>query len=109
AQGIAGYLRAHFETGELLGIVEALPEQIALIERSDSQLLRAFERIDIAPSDAETTRMILESRAEVLARQGRFTWVSGALDELDRLHKRFATYSAFPGRPLRFLEHLASS
>ena len=29
-----------------------------------------------------------------------------ALRTIDRLHRRYATYSAFPGRPLRFLENL---
>ena len=29
-----------------------------------------------------------------------------AIDTLDKLHRRYATYSAFPGRPLRFLRNL---
>ena len=29
-----------------------------------------------------------------------------ALAAIDRLHRRYATYSAYPGRPLRFLENL---
>ena len=28
------------------------------------------------------------------------------LDTVDRLHRRYATYSAFPGRPLRFVQNL---
>ena len=28
------------------------------------------------------------------------------METLDRLHRRYATYSAYPGRPLRFLQHL---
>ena len=32
--------------------------------------------------------------------------VPTALEAIDRLHRRYATYSAFPGRPLRFLENL---
>jgi hypothetical protein len=31
---------------------------------------------------------------------------STAIDAIDRLHRRYATYSAVPGRPLRFLENL---
>ncbi|MGH9760328.1 MAG: AAA family ATPase, partial [Blastocatellia bacterium] len=35
------------------------------------------------------------------------TWIeAGALETLDRLHRRYATYSAYPGRPLRFLKNL---
>jgi DNA polymerase III delta prime subunit len=29
-----------------------------------------------------------------------------AIDEVERLHRRFATYSAFPARPIRFLQNL---
>ena len=33
-------------------------------------------------------------------------WLDAALAAIDRLHRRYATYSAYPGRPLRFVENL---
>lgn len=105
-QGMAATLRPSIERGDLLAIVECTPQQLALIEREDPQLLEAFVTFELTEPTAEQTHRILARVAEDAATR-RLPKVSPtALDELERLHRRYATYSAAPGRPLRFLQNL---
>jgi ATP-dependent Clp protease ATP-binding subunit ClpA len=104
SQSIAGFLRPLIDRGELLAIVECTPEQLAVIERTEPQLAAAFAQVRVAEPDESRTRRILEQvfrqhtkRAEVPPA------AAAALEWLLRLHRRYATYSAHPGRPLRFL------
>lgn len=101
-QGVAGFLRPYIARGELLCIAECTPEQLPGIERNDPHLLGAFTRVDMrepAPDDcAEILRLAAGTQSVTPA----------ALDTLSRLHRRYATYSAWPGRPLRFLQNLLS-
>jgi ATP-dependent Clp protease ATP-binding subunit ClpC len=106
SQGIASFFRPYLLRGDLLAITEATPEQLPVIEREDPHLLEAFHRIHVEEPSVETGKAILLSCA---ARQGDR---SGAqidfegISTLDRLHRRYATYSAYPGRPLRFLRNI---
>ena len=69
-------------------------------------MLAALQRIEIAAPDSGERRAILRSAARV-GRRGRRDCITGeAIEAIDRLHRRFATYSALPGRVLRFLENL---
>jgi ATP-dependent Clp protease ATP-binding subunit ClpA len=121
SSGIATFLRPAIARGELLCVAECTPEQLPLIEKQDPQLLDAFRHLTIEePSDAKG-RAILASFARDNARRseasesspraasgttGRRETQPAALAATDRLHRRYATYSAYPGRPLRFLENL---
>ncbi|MEZ6033439.1 MAG: AAA family ATPase [Planctomycetaceae bacterium] len=105
-QGIASFLRPAIARGEILLVAECTPEQLSLIERQDVALLRAFLqlRIDEPPQS---------SRISILTKIARVGWTSTtelfsaeAIAEIERLHRRFATYSAFPARPVRFLQNL---
>lgn len=102
-QGVAAFLRPWIERGDLQVITECAPEQLAVIEREEPQLLAALHRIEIAAPDREETCAILRAA-------GRVDWptpiTGAAVEAIDRLHRRFATYSALPGRPLRFLKNL---
>ena len=137
-QGIAAMLRPAIARGSLLAVAECTPEQLAVVERNDPQLLEAFAVLDVAESNADQTRQILaqvaldyangaghflpalpparrkgQARRQAIARRappnkpGAMPTIDGeALATLDRLHRRYATYSASPGRPLRFLRNL---
>lgn len=103
SSGIATFLRPAIARGELLCVAECTPEQLPLIEKQDPQLLDAFRHLTVEePTDAKG-RAILASFARDNARR---ETQPAALAAVDRLHRRYATYSAYPGRPLRFLENL---
>ena len=104
SQSIAGFLRPLIARGELLAIAECTPEQLAVIERTEPQLAAAFAHVRVVEPDEIRTRMILE---QVFRQQTKSAVVAAepaaALAWLHRLHRRYATYSANPGRPIRFL------
>lgn len=103
SSGIATFLRPAIGRGELLCVAECTPEQLSLIEKQDPQLLDAFRHLAVEEPDTAKGRAILASFARDNARRPA---EPGALAATDRLHRRYATYSAYPGRPLRFLENL---
>jgi ATP-dependent Clp protease ATP-binding subunit ClpA len=123
-QGIASFLRPALHRGELQVIAECTPEQLAVIEKQDPQLLAVFEQLTIAaPSDEELRSILLAAalspppivtrtrsgRPRVVRRAGAPSEnpiEPEAIETLDRLHRQYATYSASPGRPLRFLQNL---
>lgn len=110
--GIADFLRPALQRGEILLIAECTPEQIPLIEREDPQLLAAFHQVPIAQPDETRLREILREFANLFFHQqggdrpSRDVLPDDSLDQLERLHRRYATYSAQPGRTLRFLGSL---
>ena len=101
--GIAAFLRPAIARGELLCIAECTPEQLPLIEKEDPQLPDAFRQITLEEPGPERARTILTQFA---ATDRRREPNASALATIDRLHRRYATYSAYPGRPLRFLDNL---
>ena len=106
-QGMASFLRPAISRGEVLLIAEATPEQLALIEREDVALARAFVTLEIGEPDDTADRLgILARAAQVPPRESADLFSMAAIAEIERLHRRFATYSAFPVRPLRFLGNL---
>ncbi len=107
SQSIASFLRPSIERGEVLVIAECTPEQLATIERRDPHLAGAFMQVRVPEPASETTRRILDQVFRHLARKdSRHELSEAALDWLHRLHRRYATYSANPGRPIRFLTAL---
>jgi len=102
--GIAGFLRQYVGRGEVLLIAECTPEQLPFIERIDPYLLELFHQLRVEEPDVPTGRRILLS---IAAGEGRPASIEDDwLSTLDRLHRRYATYSAYPGRPVRFLLNL---
>ena len=106
SQGIAAFLRPYIARGDLLVIAECTPEQIPLIERRDPHLLTAFHRVNLEEPALETGRSILRQYAAAARLKDKPKLGPGALMRLDQLHRRYATYSVYPGRPLRFLNNL---
>ncbi|HKV40964.1 MAG TPA: AAA family ATPase, partial [Blastocatellia bacterium] len=102
--GIAGFFRPYLARGDFLAITECTPEQLGLIEQRDARLLDAFTQIRVEEPNIPRGRAILLSVAVALSAE---TWIEArAIETLDRLHRRYATYSAYPGRPVRFLKSL---
>jgi ATP-dependent Clp protease ATP-binding subunit ClpA len=103
SQGIATFLRPYLGRGDLLAVAECTPEQVGVIERVDPHLLRAFTVVAVEEPPRERVQAILAQFAVDFPGP---TPPPEALAAVDRLHRRYATYSANPGRPLRFLRNL---
>lgn len=104
-QGVASFLRTHLGRGEFLAVVECTPEQLPVIERQDPHLLEAFAQLKVEAPSPGRGRLILVGVATDGGRREK-PLSDEALLRLDQLHRRYATYSAYPGRPLRFLRNL---
>lgn len=107
-QSVGGFLRPWIARGEIFALAEATPDQLASIERQEPNLLAAFQVWHLTERSPAQTRIILDRT--LAAAPGKPTGNAGqtvaALDRLHQLHLRYATYSANPGRPLRFLRNL---
>ncbi|WP_052640030.1 AAA family ATPase [Zavarzinella formosa] len=103
--GIAGFLRPFISRGELLCIAECTPEQVPMIEKEDPQLMDAFRSVKMEEPNAAKSIRILSKTAEDKHGLKRIV-TPAALAMIDQLHRRYATYSAIPGRPIRFMENL---
>lgn len=114
--GIAQFLRLPIVRGKLIAIAEATPEQFQLIERLHPELANAFDVLRVEPPSLDHCREILSAvvaasppmpvPAGTVSAETRPLMSPEAVTEVDHLHRRFATYSASPGRPLRFLTNL---
>ncbi len=108
-QGIADFLRPHIARGDVLAIAECTPEQASFIERINPRLLDSFHQIKVEEPSPERGRNVLLSYAVAESRPSdvRMPEIQiEAVERIDQLHRRYATYSASPGRPLRFLKNL---
>ncbi|GMU52429.1 MAG: hypothetical protein AMXMBFR33_15750 [Candidatus Xenobia bacterium] len=100
--GMAGFLRPALARGELLAVVECLPEQLSLLEKEQPHLLEAFARLELAePSREQALSILLQSACDL-----GFKGPTETARRVETFHRRFAAYSAFPGRALRFLRAL---
>lgn len=104
SQGIANFLRPYIARGDALSIAECTPEQLTLIERSNPRLLDAFHQLKIEEPTIERGRGVLLNFA--LAHANGNSIELEAIERVDQLHRRYAGYSAYPGRPVRFLKNL---
>ncbi len=105
ALGMAAFLRPSIARGDLVVVAECTPEELAAIGRQDPALAQAFQRLDVAEPTPERTLSILLAAATE-GRSRRVPIDLDALETIDRLHRRYATCSARPGRVLRFLDGL---
>lgn len=104
-ESVASFLRPWLARGEVLAIAECTASQLDAIQRADPQLLQALVRIEIREPAPEITRKILRQlwndAPGIVA-----PTPTEAIDWILRLHTRYGTYSANPGRPVRFLRQL---
>jgi ATP-dependent Clp protease ATP-binding subunit ClpA len=106
AQGIANFLRPYIGRGEILSIAECTPEQLAVLEREDPHALEVFTQLQVDEPAPETSRAILLHELLTADPKGPSPMDDAALDTVDALHRRYATYSAFPARPVRFVRNM---
>lgn len=105
-RGIASFLRPYIERGHIRVVAECLPEQIALLEKEDPQLLSAFQKLEMKRPDDAKCFKILQKDSKSRSQFNRIEVSEAAIQTVQRLHDRYATYSSSPGRPLRFLRNL---
>jgi len=104
--GVATFLQPAVERGEFIAVCECTADELAAVERSHPGVVRMFHHLPVDPPDDDRGRSILlQCALENRPADETAIEVEG-LETLDRLHGRFATYSAYPGRPLRFLRNL---
>ncbi len=124
-QGLASFFRQRFARRQALAILECTPEQLSVVEREDPGTLKVFRQLVVEEPSPEASRKILKRFAERFRHDTAVTKrktkqrlesqqttppiIDSALEVLDRLHRRFAGYSAYPSRPLRFLRALLQS
>lgn len=105
-QGVAAFLRPHIQRGDIRVIVECTGEQLPLIEKNDPHLVDQFRQVRMENVSPELCRSILERLAGHWKYRYKIAVPPETLDEIIRMHRRFAIYSTLPGRPVRFLENL---
>ena len=123
-QGLASFFRQRFARRQALAILECTPEQLSVVEREDPGTLKVLRQLVIEEPSVDAGRKILKrfandfrratpdkkSKRRLANRTRRTSPISDpALELLDQLHRRFAGYSAYPSRPLRFLRGLLQS
>jgi len=124
-QGLASFFRQRFARRQALAILECTPEQLSVVEREDPGTLKVLRQLMIEEPSIEAGRKILKrfanefhrvdasitekKRRRQLTRHLTSPITDPALELLDQLHRRFAGYSAYPSRPLRFLRGLLQS
>jgi len=105
-QGMTAFLKPYLARRELTVVVECTPDQLSLIEEATPNLLDLCTRIDITEPNPEKGRQTLQSVKSVLETEHKISMPDEALATLDFLHRRYAVYSVYPGRPLRFMRNL---
>ncbi|HKG59698.1 MAG TPA: AAA family ATPase [Pyrinomonadaceae bacterium] len=124
-QGLASFFRQRFARRQALAILECTPEQLSVVEREDPGTVKVLRQLMIEEPSIEAGRKILKRFASELPREDAVSKskkkqrlqthrvtspiTDPALELLDQLHRRFAGYSAYPSRPLRFLRGLLES
>lgn len=104
-QGIASFLRPKIARGELVTVVECTPEQFPILECRDPNLLGAFQQMSIEEPDRKTALKILESVAGEYKKHDKKSEPE-AVRTVEAIHRRFSTYTAFPGKPVRFTRNI---
>ncbi len=106
SENIAGFFRPRMVRGELLAILECTPEQLTAIEKRDPRILDGLRQLTMEEPEPKLAYEILKAAAEKrLLKTGAKVYET-ALKRVDALHRRYLGYSAYPGKPLRFLERL---
>ena len=105
-QGIADFLRPFLVRGKITAVVECTEEQLSIVAKRSPQMLDAFHQIKLKPADARKTGEILLEIAAHEMTDPRNTVDPAAITAINQLHARYATYSAMPGRAVRFFRNL---
>jgi len=103
---IGEYLRPWLASGEISLLTECTDAQRAHIDARYPGFLGLFRELKITEPDPERMEDIIAKRAEV---SGKGRVHIEAVREILRLQRRFTPYSGFPGKTIRFVEHLIRS
>ena len=108
SENIASFVRPWIGRGEIQVIFECTPQQLSAIERGDPRILDVLRQLKLEEPEPAAVESILEKSANHLShnyRTGR-DFSEACIARIMALHRRFASYSAFPGRALGFIEKL---
>ncbi len=103
SENIAGFFRPRMVRGEILAILECTPEQLGAIEKRDPRILDGMRQLKLQEPSQETALRILSESAR---HEGKGPADDEVLQRINTLHRRYHGYSAYPGKPLRFLKRL---
>ncbi len=103
--GLADFLRPALLQRRFTAVCEVEPAHYEELEEKAPHLLELFQVLSLSSPDQRQAESILLKSALQWCRPGQKVELS-AIERTERLHRRFATYSAFPARPLRFLRSL---
>ena len=103
---IADYLRPYLERGEILLVSECTPEQLALIEARSPGYLVQFHQVRLEEADQDRIERITSARMAANCASDGILVEPEAIRRCVTLQRRFAPYSGYPGKTVRFLEAL---
>jgi ATP-dependent Clp protease ATP-binding subunit ClpC len=106
SDNVAAFFRPKMVRGELLAVIECTPDQLSAVEKQDPRVLDGLRQFRVEEPSPEISRRILREVAADILRQEPD---EAALQRVDTLHRRYAGYSAYPGKPVRFLKQLLRS
>lgn len=101
SDNVAAFFRPKMVREELLAVIECTPDQLAAVEKRDPRALDGLRPFRVEEPSPEASRRILREVAADLAKREPD---EAALERVDSLHRRYAGYSAYPGKPVRFLQ-----
>ena len=105
-ESIGSFFRPWLVRRQFIAIAECTPDQLSRIEQKDPRILEAFRQIKINPPPEDVTRKIL---AQVVKQTKHEVALSAAAQKrIFALHRRYAGYSAMPGKMLHFTKRLVS-
>ncbi len=105
--GLAELLQPALRQRQIQAVAECTPEQYKLLERQMPQLIQAFQIVQVKEPEPNALKRILHKKAESLSKTQQSSWNRAAIQAVEDLHRRFATYSAFPGRLLHFMQRMS--
>jgi ATP-dependent Clp protease ATP-binding subunit ClpC len=104
---LAGFLEAEVAEGDLPLVAEITPEALADAERAAPGLLRAFQRVELAPLAPPVVRSVLDAEARRLERAHDLGIPGAAIDATLDVITRFRDPSTLPGSGLALLGQMA--
>jgi len=102
-QSIAAFLQPEIRNAKLHSIAECSESQFQQIEKEEPVILEAFEIFRLDVPNKEQQLAILESVAQEFGQRCKVTVSQEVIKEIYRLHQRYFSYSAVPGRSVQFL------
>ena len=109
SESLASFFRPHLMRGTFSAIVECTPEQLAILERDDPDLLDPMRQMRVEPTGRAVTRRILTALSQDLGSSDRPALTPPAITRIGALHDRYAGYSAEPGWSVQFMRRVVAS